>query len=605
MRALPKTPLLLTATFAVTSIVTAFAWPKVDAAARAFPITQGDAASLEAGLASINIEEIRTDLTYIASDELAGRDTPSEGQAIAARFIEKRLSDLGFEAGAPNGYLYEYPLAWRQVDAESSTVSFSKGEAQAALNFGEDYYFDRTSELANHTILGDVVSIGAGSSKDFEATDVQGKWVLCYQTGSSMRRVVKRAQAAEALGLIITPDAEYSGKPYKKAYTNTTRRLGRGSVGWWRGFASKGPPFPKFYLSETGREKLASVAGEGPFETGTAPGFSVRETRRMTHPRAYRAFENVCGLWRGSDPALANEVIIISAHYDHVGTQGEEIYNGADDNGSGTCGLLALAKALKEYGPLRRSVLLVWVSGEEKGLWGSKAWTERPWLPDGMFPVADINIDMIGRNAPDEILITPTEKIAHEYNGLVRLAEANAESEGFTKLKSADAYWARSDHMNFARNLKLPVTFLFADVHEDYHQPTDTADKIDYDKLHRVVRLVLRMIDGMQETELVLHERGIPTLAEFQNTVRRGQAKNEMEAFMLASDAFHRNNGGHWPDSLELLVTKDANGEAYAGGSANDPWGNPYVFEVAAAGVAIQCLGADGKPGGEEMDADF
>jgi len=254
---------------------------------------------------------------------------------------------------------------------------------------------------------------------------------------------------------------------------------------------------------------------------------------------------------------------------------------------------------------MRRTVLLLWVSGEEKGLWGSKAWTERPWLPEGMFPVADINIDMIGRNAPDEILITPTKKMEHEYNGLVQLAEANAESEGFTNLKSADAYWSRSDHMNFAKNLKLPVMFFFADVHDDYHQPTDTADKIDYDKLHRVVRLVLRMIDGMQETSLELHQRGIPTLADFQNAMHRGRALGAIEQFVLASDAFRVNNGGHWPDSLEMLVLPDANGQAYARVSTTDPWGNAFVFSAEGEGLSVQCLGADGKPGGEGNDADF
>jgi len=166
-------------------------------------------------------------------------------------------------------------------------------------------------------------------------------------------------------------------------------------------------------------------------------------------------------------------------------------------------GLLALAQALTEYGPMRRSVLVMWVSGEEKNLWGSEAWTKNPLLPPGHKVVADINIDMIGRNAPDKLLITPTRALK-EYNGLTRLAEALGPLEGFPHLGSADEYWKRSDHMNFADNLGVPVAFLFSDVHEDYHQPTDTPDKIDYDKIHRVVRLVLRMLDALQTDELRL-----------------------------------------------------------------------------------------------------
>jgi Zn-dependent M28 family amino/carboxypeptidase len=214
--------------------------------------------------------------------------------------------------------------------------------------------------------------------------------------------------------------------------------------------------------------------------------------------------ENVAGFWPGSDPELADEVIILSAHYDHVGTSSSgEIYNGADDNGSGTCGLLAVAEALREYGPMRRSVLLLWVSGEEKGLWGSYAWTTDPWLPEGCRPVCDINIDMIGRNDPDQILLTPTEE--HEaFNGLARLVMKLAPEEGFTQLGSADQYWRRSDHMNFNDHLGVPVAFLFTDVHEDYHRPSDTPDKVDYDKMRRVVRLVVRVLDGLQADELDL-----------------------------------------------------------------------------------------------------
>jgi Zn-dependent M28 family amino/carboxypeptidase len=210
----------------------------------------------------------------------------------------------------------------------------------------------------------------------------------------------------------------------------------------------------------------------------------------------------VCGFWPGSDPELSKEVIIVSAHYDHVGTKNGVVYNGADDNGSGTCGLLALAEALSHYGPMRRSVMLMWVSGEEKGLWGSKAWTENPWLPEGCRAVCDINIDMIGRNAPDKLLITPS-KSHDKYNGLTRLAESVCGLEGFAKLGSADSYYERSDHFNFAR-MGIPAAFLFSDVHEDYHKPTDKPEKIDNDKIRRVVRLVLRMLDGLQTDRLNL-----------------------------------------------------------------------------------------------------
>jgi len=310
MRARFQPSLRLGSLLVAVPIVAASAWPTgADAAALSFPITQSDPARLEAGLASVEIEAIRKDLTYIASDELAGRDTPSPGQHTAARFIAKRLADLEFEAGAPDGYLYTYPLIWRQIDAPNSQVTLGKGDVNVMLTYGEDYFFDRRSELQDLTVSGELVSVGEGRSDDFEEASVSGKWALCYQTGASMRRVARRAQGAGALGLVVVPAADYSGKSYERAFGSTTRGLGKGSVSYFRKFSSDDAVFPKFYLSESGRELFSGVVGEGPFEAGAAIGVSVTERRRMTHPRAYRDFENVAGLWRGSDPELSNEVI--------------------------------------------------------------------------------------------------------------------------------------------------------------------------------------------------------------------------------------------------------------------------------------------------------
>ncbi|MBM3977522.1 MAG: M28 family peptidase, partial [Planctomycetes bacterium] len=212
--------------------------------------------------------------------------------------------------------------------------------------------------------------------------------------------------------------------------------------------------------------------------------------------------QNVVGYWPGSDPELSKEVLILSAHYDHVGTRKGEIYNGADDNGSGTSTLLAVAEALTQYGPLRRSVLVIWVSGEEKGLWGSKAFATTPWFPLDARAVANINIDMVGRNEPEKLLVTPTEK-HDKYNGLTRMAERFALDEGFAKLGSADAYYSRSDHIEFAR-LGIPIVFLFSDIHDDYHKPGDDPEKIDFDKVRRVARIVTRMLDELQGDKLDL-----------------------------------------------------------------------------------------------------
>ena len=162
---------------------------------------------------------------------------------------------------------------------------------------------------------------------------------------------------------------------------------------------------------------------------------------------------------------------------------------------------------------MRRSVLLIWVSGEERGLWGSRAWAQNHSLPEGYRAVANLNMDMIGRNAPDVLYVTPSSK--HEgYNRLAVLANQfgieegfgdfpEAREQGFEGLGSGDAYYGRSDQAEFAK-MDIPVCFLFAGEHEDYHQPTDTPDKIDCDKIRRVTRTVLKMLDALQTDELGL-----------------------------------------------------------------------------------------------------
>ena len=123
--------------------------------------------------------------------------------------------------------------------------------------------------------------------------------------------------------------------------------------------------------------------------------------------------------------------------------------------------------------------------------------------PEGASTLCNINLDMVGRNASDDLAITPTRKHP-AYNGLTRIAERLAPLEGFPELGDCDEFWSRSDHTNFYEHLGVPVAFLHAGDHEDYHEPSDTQDKIDYDKIERVAKLVLRILDAMQADTLDL-----------------------------------------------------------------------------------------------------
>lgn len=449
-------------------------------------------ASLERALEAVSPERIAADLHFIASDALEGRDTPSRGQRIAARFIRARLQRLGWDAGAEDGYFHEYSLPMYAIDEEATVATL--GDGSTTLSLGSDWAvfpgFAGTAEVdAGIVFVGD----WADDGPEF---DVEDKWALCYSGEDNFRDRLRKARRGDAAGLLIAaaPGDEADMGDRVRGYAEQLREPRLGS-------ANRRSRTPYVYLTAKGLDSVLAAAGVDEPSPGQELG--SLDFRMDFGDAEGSKLENVVGLWPGSHPELRNEVLIVSAHYDHVGMveQTGEIFNGADDNGSGTCGLLALAEALTAHGPMQRSVLLIWVSGEEKGLHGSRAWAQDPWLPEGMRPVLDLNIDMIGRNAPEQLLITPTKKHS-AYNFLTRVAEKHAESEGFTDLGSADAYWSRSDHAMFYEHLDIPVAFLFSDVHEDYHKTTDTPDKIDYDKASRVVRLVVRMLADLQQEQL-------------------------------------------------------------------------------------------------------
>jgi Zn-dependent M28 family amino/carboxypeptidase len=222
--------------------------------------------------------------------------------------------------------------------------------------------------------------------------------------------------------------------------------------------------------------------------------------------------QNVVALWEGSDPVLKNEMVAIGAHYDHVGMNPnapgpDKIWNGADDDGSGTVGVLSIAEALaKTKARPKRSVLFVWHCGEEKGLWGSEYFNKFPTV-DIKQVVAQLNIDMIGRSKKEgdtnpknkdltgenAIYVIGSEMMSSTLGSVVK-----GTNSGYLNLtydlryddpKDTNRFFFRSDHFNYAVN-GIPVSFWFDGVHEDYHGAGDHADKIDYDKMEKVARTI-------------------------------------------------------------------------------------------------------------------
>ena len=208
--------------------------------------------------------------------------------------------------------------------------------------------------------------------------------------------------------------------------------------------------------------------------------------------------ENILAFIEGSEKP--NEIIVVSAHYDHVGMKDGVVYNGADDDGSGTVAVIEIAEAFQEakqkgYGP-KRSILFLHVTGEEHGLFGSDYYSQNPVFPLAN-TVANVNIDMIGRDDPEnrgkqyvyvigsEMLSTDLKKINEEANKKTVNLELNYK---YDDPSDPNRLYYRSDHYNFAKK-NIPVVFFFDGIHEDYHKPTDTPDRIDYQLLTKRTKL--------------------------------------------------------------------------------------------------------------------
>ena len=464
---------------------------------------------LEPALSTFQNEKVRADIFFLASDELGGRDTPSPGQRIAARYIRSRMVRLGLAPGAGEDFFYEYKLLSRQLNLAATKAKVVKSGESLELAFGVDYAF-HSSGVTTSTTSGNVVFCGDVPGEPLSKLDLAGKWALCEDNDLMSKDRRDAAKKAGAIGVLLAPGPRTSDEKMAGRIRDYASGVKRPGVQFPDNKIKERDNFPSVMISGAAADRILALAGahnrsDARPAVGTDLGVVYTDVREEVGTDGTVEVENVCALWPGSDPVLAKEVIILSAHYDHVGTSSDgTVFNGADDNGSGTTGLMQIAEALATHGPMRRSILLMWVSGEEKGLYGSKAWCMNPQLPPDHRAVCNINIDMIGRNAPDSLLITPTQARKADYNGLTRLAEANCALEGFPTLGSADEYWFRSDQVNFASYLKIPVAFLFSDVHADYHKSTDDPDKIDCDKIRRVSRLVFRMLDGLQTDKLDL-----------------------------------------------------------------------------------------------------
>ena len=482
------------------------------------------------GVDTIAANQLRDYLTFIASDEMEGRDTPSRGLDTTAKFLAMNLSRWGFKpAGDDNSFLQHIELNRNRADSVQTKVDLNG----RTLTVGTDYL----PAGGSGNISSQLVFAGSGwlvKSKQIDAykdVDPSGRIAVIFGSPNMPPRGVTRADYGKfgedsissseyarrkgAIGLIYVVDSQYVANWQR----NRQRIMERGSTVVAKFQTQPVPTLPSIVVTPETATALFAGEAQSPnvsSEPGQLSSFLLSEQKKVsiniTNSIQTIPTQNVVAVWEGSDPTLKAEYVALGAHYDHVGSGcppsgADTICNGADDDGSGTTALLAMAEALaKAPARPKRSVLFVWHCGEEKGLWGSRYFTEYPTVPLNQI-VAQINIDMIGRSkkegdtnprnseltGPDAVYLIGSTMMSTELGELVNSVNKSylniTYDTKYDDPKDPNRFFFRSDHYNYARK-GIPIIFYFDGVHEDYHRAGDTADKIDYQKMEKITRTV-------------------------------------------------------------------------------------------------------------------
>ncbi|WP_400078460.1 M28 family peptidase [Winogradskyella sp. R77965] len=462
---------------------------------------------------SITSEELKTMLYKYASDEFEGRETGKKGQKLAVEYLKKLYKSM--EIPTPLGgddYFQEVPLEKQKVTAAKLNVNgkeFSAFENHIVMTAAESINTtideiiyvgygidaDNYSDYKNIDVKGKIVLVKAGEPKDAEGnyitsgTTEDTKWTNGRQSLSSKRDAAK---ANGAKGLLFVNDNLFSRyAPYfqRQAESGTSGRLSLKS--------NEAGMIMLMINDELGKAIYPSISENDEPQT-----IQTKIDLAIDNKSEAITSENVVAYIKGSEKP--EEIVVISAHLDHEGIKDGKVYNGADDDGSGTIAIIEIAEAFKMAekdgnGP-KRSILFLHVTGEEKGLLGSRHYTDN----DPIYPlantVANLNIDMIGRIDPKRkegdrnyVYLIGSDKLStdlHNISEEVNKKYTNVELDyTYNDENDPNRFYYRSDHYNFAKN-NVPVIFYFNGTHDDYHQPSDTADKIEYDLLENRTRLV-------------------------------------------------------------------------------------------------------------------
>ena len=472
----------------------------------------------------ITREDLKKHLTIVASAEMEGRETGTPGQKRAAGYIEDQFEKIGLlKLPALNGYQQSYPLF------KDSLITSNLKIGRKKYGFGKEYLVSLTAAENQLIKSKQIIFVGYGISDknydDYAGKDVKGKVVVYFTgepkkdgkylvTGTSKNsnwgefsRSNKKAIMAKQKGALMA----FFINPMVDSFPTITIENAKKTNVYFPRPVVKGSEKVALVaiLPTTAIQIFGSLFKDLPAKakiSSALNGINIQKDAKLIFEykkiKLPYSASNVVGYIEGTDKK--DEFVFLTGHYDHLGKRDNVIYYGADDDGSGTVSVVemaqAFAKAKAEGNGPRRSIVFMTVSGEEKGLWGSEYYSDHPLVPLDHTTV-DLNTDMVGRIDPNRkmgdslnyIYVIGDDKLSSDLTPIsiaVNKKYINLELDyKFNDPADPERIYFRSDHYNFARK-GVPIIFFFDGIHKDYHRPTDTVDKINFDLMEKRVRFI-------------------------------------------------------------------------------------------------------------------